>query len=83
MQDQALETKVETMHAMDNDLFAVSFWNKLRPFFELRQEWKKTGFRGCLKRYGWKFVAAFFVCYLVRDVLLYLLLPYLMARKIF
>jgi hypothetical protein len=36
-----------------------------------------------LKRHGWKLVAAVVVYYLIRDTLLYIVLPYFFARQIF
>jgi hypothetical protein len=40
-------------------------------------------FRFLLKKYGWKLLVAVFVYYLIRDTLLYIVLPYLAAKKIF
>ena len=34
-------------------------------------------------RYGWRLVVTVFVYYLIRDVILYLLLPYLAVSQIF
>jgi hypothetical protein len=41
---------------------------------------RKGGFRGILRAYGWKVFAAFVLFYLIRDVTLYIVLPYLAAR---
>jgi len=43
-------------------------------------EWKKLGFRGFVKKKGWKIVVAIFLFYLVRDSLLYIIIPYMAAR---
>ena len=43
---------------------------------------RQAGLRGTLKRYGWKLFAGFFLFYLVRDVTLYIVLPYLAARGV-
>ncbi len=40
-------------------------------------------FRHLLKRYGLKLVAAIILFYLVRDTLLYIVIPYLIARQFF
>jgi hypothetical protein len=40
----------------------------------------KARFRLVYKKYGWKILAIIFVYYLVRDVLVYIVLPYLIAR---
>tara|TARA_S200000501_G_scaffold352329_1_gene371054 strand:- start:941 stop:1093 length:153 start_codon:yes stop_codon:yes gene_type:complete len=37
---------------------------------------------GLYKKYGWKAVVGIFLYYLVRDVSLYIVLPYLIAKKI-
>jgi hypothetical protein len=38
--------------------------------------------RHLLKRYGWKMFWTIFAFYLIRDAILYLILPYLVARQI-
>ena len=47
---------------------------------EATATFREQGFRGILRAYGWKLFAVFFVFYLVRDVTLYIVLPYLAAR---
>jgi adenylate cyclase len=44
--------------------------------------WREKGLRGLVKEKGWKIVAAVFLFYLIRDSVIYLLLPYLAARGI-
>lgn len=41
----------------------------------LRDERRSLGWRGLLSKRGWKLVAAFVAFYLVRDVVLYILIP--------
>lgn len=41
---------------------------------------REKGLRGILRAYGWKLFAGFVLFYLVRDVTLYIVLPYLAAR---
>ena len=36
-----------------------------------------------IKKYGWKAGFAIFVYYLIRDVSLYILLPWMIARNVF
>jgi len=54
----------------------------LKP--KIIQEWtallKEKGLREFLTQKGWKIVVAVFLFYLIRDSLLYLVLPYLAAR---
>lgn len=47
---------------------------------ECRATFKAGGFRAVFRRYGWKIFAAFLAYYLIRDSILYLLIPYLVAR---
>ncbi len=42
----------------------------------------KEKMRYYFKRYGWKVGAAIFVYYLVRDTILYIILPILIAKEI-
>ena len=43
----------------------------------------KDKFRELISRYGWKFAIIIFFYYLIRDVSLYIILPWLIARGIF
>ncbi|MFZ0390282.1 MAG: hypothetical protein WAN36_07455 [Calditrichia bacterium] len=56
----------------------------LQPKWAL--EWKalikKEGLKGFIKKKGWKFVIAFFLFYLIRDLTLYVILPYFAFSKI-
>jgi hypothetical protein len=40
----------------------------------------KGRFRIVYKKYGWKILAAIFCYYLIRDVTIYIIIPYLIAR---
>ncbi|MBO74267.1 MAG: hypothetical protein CMD33_03230 [Flavobacteriales bacterium] len=50
---------------------------------EYRTVFKDQGFKGLVKKYGWKLVLAVFMFYLIRDSILYILIPYLIARGLF
>ncbi len=39
-------------------------------------------FRHLIKRYGWKLVLAVVIYYLIRDSLLYIIIPYFVAKKL-
>lgn len=41
----------------------------------LRDERRALGWRGLFRKRGWKLVAVFVAYYLVRDVVLYILIP--------
>jgi len=45
--------------------------------------YKKEGFKAALKAAGWKIVLLIIIYYLVRDSLLYIVIPYLIARGFF
>jgi hypothetical protein len=47
---------------------------------EATTTFRKAGLKGVLSTYGIKLLAAFVLFYLVRDVALYIVLPYLAAR---
>src|SRR5690349_9096567 len=42
--------------------------------------YRKEGFKGVVKKGGWKLVIIFFLFYLIRDSVIYLLLPFLAAK---
>ena len=50
---------------------------------QLREKIKKEGFRKVLKGMGWKVIAAVIVFYLIRDTVLYIIIPILIARGMF
>jgi hypothetical protein len=43
---------------------------------------KERGIKGFIKAKGWKILIAFFLFYLIRDVTLYLIIPYLIVDNI-
>ncbi len=59
--------------------------NFLKPKFitKYTELYVKEGFRGVIKKGGWKFLFYFFMFYLIRDSILYLLIPYLIGKGIF
>ena len=50
------------------------------------QEWrtllKEKGVKGFVKEKGWKIVVLFFLYYLIRDTILYIIIPYLVINNI-
>ncbi|MEN0058685.1 MAG: hypothetical protein AAGB31_07610 [Bdellovibrio sp.] len=53
-----------------------------RVIREAKDVFRQKGLKGVIQRYGWKFFAVFFVYYLVRDITLYILLPWYLANKL-
>ena len=43
---------------------------------------KKDGIKGVLKEGGWRIVVYFFLFYLVRDTILYIIVPYLLVKGV-
>ena len=58
--------------------------NFLRP--KWTKEWwaiiKNEGVKAFVKKKGWKFLIAFILFYLIRDSILYIIIPYLIINKI-
>ena len=50
---------------------------------EYRKVLKEKGFKGLVSEYGWKLVLAVIMFYLIRDSILYILIPYLIAKGLF
>lgn len=44
---------------------------------------KEVGFKEFVRQKGWKIILAIFLFYLIRDSLLYFVLPYMAARGLF
>jgi hypothetical protein len=47
---------------------------------DARDAYRQGGARAVVKRCGWRIFALLFVYYLIRDSILYILIPYLLAR---
>jgi hypothetical protein len=54
----------------------------MKTLREIKATFRDSGLKGVSKKYGWKLFLAFFVYYLVRDVLIYVVLPYLVFQGI-
>jgi hypothetical protein len=52
------------------------------PFIEAVRTLKSEGPRGLVRRYGWKVCGGVFAYYVVRDVSLYILLPWMIAKGV-
>ena len=63
----------------------MSISRKLTPKWMLKyiDIYKKEGFKAAVKAAGWKVVLLIIIYYLVRDITLYILIPYLVARGFF
>ncbi|MGE9744206.1 hypothetical protein AB1A81_09890 [Bdellovibrio bacteriovorus] len=53
-----------------------------RVLREAKQIFRESGIKGVIRRYGWRFFAVFFAYYLIRDVTLYILLPWYLAKNL-
>ncbi len=45
--------------------------------------YKEHGFKKTLKKYGWKLFTIIFLYYLIRDSILYIIIPYFVLKGIF
>ena len=43
---------------------------------------KEHGFKKTIKKFGWKLFAVIFLFYLIRDSILYIIIPYLILKGI-
>ena len=57
------------------------YWLK-DHFIQMKLTWKEAGFKGLYRKYGWKLFLAFIMYYLIRDLLIYVYLPWYFATKI-
>ena len=57
------------------------FWIKTL-FVEMKSTWKARGLKGLYNKYGLKLFITFFVYYLVRDCVIYLILPWFVANRL-
>jgi len=59
--------------------------NKLIPSFlkECIIYFKENGLRSTIKKYGIKLILTVFIFYLVRDTILYIIIPYIALKGIF
>jgi hypothetical protein len=49
--------------------------NPLSFIGTLREERRSLGWKGLLRRRGWKLLLVFFLFYLIRDLVLYVIIP--------
>lgn len=54
----------------------------LKPKFIIKYTkiYREKGFKGVIKEGGWRLLFYFFLFYLVRDSILYILIPYLISK---
>ena len=58
------------------NLFKSNFLRKYTKIY------KEDGFKGVLKVGGWRVITYFVLFYLIRDTILYIIVPYLIVRGI-
>lgn len=59
----------------------AGWWNRIKSLIkEAKGTFREKGMRGVIQKYGWKFFAVFFCYYLVRDLFLYVFIPYMVAK---
>lgn len=50
-------------------------------FKDVKQTYKEGGFKALRKKYGWKMFAVIISYYLVRDITLYVVIPYFVIKS--
>ncbi len=61
-----------------------TFWYKTKiTISDCKVTFKQGGFKAVVKRYGWKLFAIFFAYYLIRDLLIYVFIPYIITKHFF
>jgi len=55
----------------------------LKIFREIKATFKESGFKGVTRKYGWKLILAVFFYYLIRDLTIYVLVPYMIYKGFF
>jgi hypothetical protein len=50
-------------------------------YSEMKNVWKSGGFKGLYKKYGLKLFIVFFIYYLIRDLVIYIWIPWFIAQK--
>ena len=58
------------------NLFKSKFLKKYTKIY------KEDGFKGVLKEGGWRVITYFVLFYLIRDTILYIIVPYLIVKGI-
>ena len=58
------------------NLFKSKFLSKYTKIY------KEDGFKGVLKEGGWRVITYFVLFYLIRDTILYIIIPYLIVKGI-
>ena len=53
---------------------------KSKLVIKYTQIYKQEGLKGVLKSGGWRILVYFFLFYLIRDTILYIIIPYLIVR---
>ena len=92
MQQTNLDTKtlnLDSAGEITPDVPKLSRWQRislrLTPKFVRRAKdiYRIGGMRAVIKDCGWKLLVGLFFYYLIRDSILYLLIPYMLAKGMF
>ena len=69
---------------MENTQGTKKFLDRWTPkaIYDARVLFREKGLKGIITQYGWKFFALFFIYYLVRDLIIYVFLPWYIANKV-
>lgn len=77
-----MENSMDHIEVLPAVISKPTLFKKLRALLlEARTTFRKDGFKGVWRRYGWKIFAVFFVYYLIRDLFLYVFLPWFIIKN--
>jgi hypothetical protein len=69
-------TKPEQSMALSPSPNKISLFSKAKTLFiQVKHDFKTIGIKATFKKHGFKLFAIFFMYYLIRDVILYILIP--------
>ncbi len=58
-------------------------WTKVKFLLtEMKSTWRIAGVKGLYRKYGLKLFILFFCYYLIRDLTLYIFIPWIIAQKV-
>tara|TARA_B100000579_G_scaffold426393_1_gene433547 strand:+ start:1417 stop:1644 length:228 start_codon:yes stop_codon:yes gene_type:complete len=72
-------------------IYLIKFWNKMKikekliPKFLYKYViyYQNHGFKKTIKKFGWKLIIIISIFYLIRDSILYIIIPYFAIKGLF
>lgn len=69
---------------MNHEQSKMKFLDRWTPksIYKAKTIFRESGIKGVIRHFGWKFFVLFFIYYLLRDLTIYVLLPWYFADKL-